>query len=92
MRMKEDMLQVKHDCNQYNASLGITNERAKELTILLVKTSLDSGKVSSVIDKIWNSSDFTFEEKVLMTFKAGAFSTDTKAQMGAIIRRKEGDL
>jgi len=57
--------------DQYNDAIGIPKERAIELTDEMTKFVLRERQVSKTFDRIWNNADYTFEEKVFLTFKMG---------------------
>ncbi len=70
-RMEEDMLVVKQEVDQYNDAIGIPKGRAIELTDEMTQFVIREKRISRVFDRIWNNVDYTFEEKVFLTFKMG---------------------
>lgn len=68
---KENMLEIKEGCDTYCESLGITQDRANELTGQVLAKTPELRNVSKMLDWIWNHETLTFEEKVFACYKAG---------------------
>ena len=68
-----------HDSQDVHTALGIPEERAKQLTMMLAEWIIKHGKISRIIEEIYDNKELDNIEKLFLAWLLGAFSGSCRA-------------